>query len=535
MMRRELGPSGPNSPDLTAQRRARELDLATAGPVDVVVIGGGITGAGVALDAATRGLSTVLIEAHDLAFGTSRWSSKLAHGGLRYLATGDVGVAYESAVERGRLLTAIAPHLVRGEPMLLPLLDGVSAKQATMMGAGFVAGDVLRRIARTPRRELPRPRRVSAAGAREYAPGLPIDGLRGGLVMHDGQLTDDARLVTAVARTAASHGASILTRVRAEGIDEAGVAITDVLTGERGHIAATAVINAAGIWAETLAPEISLRPSRGTHVVLDGAAMPGLRANLTLPYPGERNRYLLLLPQLDGRLYLGLTDEAVETIEDVPTPEQWEIDEMVGALGNLLGQPVDPSHVLGAYAGLRPLLAGNDPAADGSEAARTADLSRRHSVVRGEHGAVHVVGGKLTTYRRMAEDAVDAAIAHAHLSAGPCRTTSLPLVGAASRVALGTRPERALLVRRYGTEAAAIAELERERPELGDAAAPGASVSAAELYVSAQREGAMTADDLLDRRFRLGLVARDREAALPIAEAAIAAAAASQGGSASIR
>lgn len=520
--RRSLPPRPTRSASLTRARRTLELDAATAGTrFDVVVIGGGITGAGAALDAASRGLRTALIEAQDLAFGTSRWSSKLAHGGLRYLATGDVGVAYESAVERGHLLTHIAPHLVRGTPMMLPLIPSVGGQRAGLMGAGFVAGDVLRRLARTPGRELPAPRRVGPIAARRLAPSLPEAGLRGGLVIHDGQLTDDARLVVAVARTAAAHGATVLTKVRATSIGAAGVEVVDELTGEASTIQARAIVNATGVWADRLAPELELRPSRGTHVVLDGAAMPGLRANLTLPYPGERNRYLLVLPQLDGHIYLGLTDEAVEVVEDVPRPEEWEIDEMVHALGEVLGSPVDPEHVLGAYAGLRPLLAGTSGKPEGEPEA-TSDLSREHTVVRGEHGAVHVVGGKLTTYRRMAEDAIDAAIDHAGLDAGPSQTRRLPLVGAAPRTQLDAMPEDALVVARFGTEAAQVGAAVRADPSLGEAVAPGVPVTHAELRFSAAHEGVLEAEDLLDRRFRIGFVPADRAVALAAAEAAVA-------------
>lgn len=528
-------PFTPGDGSLSAARRAREIGqvIGASEPIDVLVIGGGATGAGVALDAASRGLRTVLIEAQDLAFGTSRWSSKLAHGGLRYLATGDVRVAHESAVERGHLLRHIAPHLVRGTPMMLPLMPGVSTKKARLMGAGFVAGDVLRRVVRTPASELPHPRRVDAAGALALAPSLPAQGLKGGYVMYDGQLTDDARLVVGIARTAALHGAAVLTRVRATAVGPEGVSVTDMLTGETGTIKARAVVNATGVWGAGLAPELELRPSRGTHVVLDGAALPGLRANLTLPYPGERNRYLLVLPQPDGHVYLGLTDEAVETIEDVPTPLQWEIDEMVAALGTLLGAAVDPDHVLGAYAGLRPLLAGTGGGAgqatgDTSGAAgpptSTADLSRNHAIVRGDGGLVSVVGGKLTTYRRMAQDAVDAAIEHAAIKgAGPCRTTTLPLVGAAPRPHLQALPFPALRIARFGTEAAVVAGYEREDPSLAEEIAPGAGVSRAELRFAVEHEGALDTGDLLDRRFRTGLVAPLRAAAVPAAEAAIAA------------
>ena len=333
-------------------------------------------------------------------------------------------------------------------------------------------------------------------------------------MFYDGQLTDDARLVVAVARTAAGYGASILTRTRATGIGADGVSVVDQRTGEAGVIEARVVVNATGVWATELAPEIKLRPSRGTHVVLDRAALPGLKVNLTLPNPGARNRYLLVLPQLDGHLFLGLTDEAVETIEDVPTPTQREIDEMVGAFGLLLGRPVDPQHVLGAYAGLRPLL-------DAGDGGATSDISRRHRVIRGEHRTVHIVGGKLTTYRRMAEDAVDAALQHGRLPAGPCRTATIPLVGAASRAQLSALPETALRVARYGTESAVVSALERADPTLAEPIAPGVPVTHAELRFSVLHEGPLTPDDLLDRRFRVGLVAADRAAALPAAVAAI--------------
>lgn len=533
---------------LNAVRRAGWLDqLGGDDAVDLVVVGGGITGTGVALDAASRGLRTVLLEAHDLAFGTSRWSSKLAHGGLRYLANGQIGVAHESAVERGRLL-ANAPHLVRGEPTLLPLLPGVSNKAAAKIGVGFALGDVLRRAARTPRSELGRPRRLSAERSLALAPRLAVAGVRGGVVMFDGQLTDDARLVAAVARTAAREGAAILTHCRATALGDRSVDFEDQLTGERGTIKTRATIDASGVWAPQLDPDLRLKPSRGTHVVLSGDALPGLRTNLTLPYPGERNRYLLVLPQLDGRVYLGLTDVPVDTVDDVPQAEAWEIEQMTSALGEALGAPIDPAHVLGAYAGLRPLLAPDEPAVGDADAAAsaTADLSRHHAVLRSDGGVVHVVGGKLTTYRRMAQDAVDAAIDHVSLAPlSPCRTERLPITGAAPRTQLaalatrvdaqlppaardaladpGGRSAGALLVARYGTQAGEVAALAAATDALSQPVAAGGRVLAAELHWSVAHEGALTASDLLDRRFRLGLVDADRAAALGEAERAVAA------------
>ena len=517
MARSSTGPAPPSaSSSLTSRRRDEELARAVSGHpmIDLLVIGGGITGAGIALDGATRGLRTVLIEANDLAFGTSRWSSKLIHGGLRYLASGDIAVAYECAVERGRLLRFIAPHLVRSTPMVLPLLPGITRKKAVQMGAGLVAGDILRRVAHTSNRDLPPPRRLSSAAVLELAPGLSAKDVRGGLIFHDGQVTDDARLVVAVARTAAAHGASILTRVRATSIGADGVSVVDERTGTSSVIAARAVVNATGVWASELTPDVALRPSRGTHVVLNRAVLPGLRTNLTLPFPGEHNRYLLLLPQLDGHLYLGLTDDAADAVEDVPVPEPREIDELLSALGTLLGHRVAAEHVIGAYTGLRPLLAGNADSA-------TSDLSRTHAVVRGPHRTISVVGGKLTTYRRMAQDGVDAAIEYAGLNAGPCLTARLPLVGAASRGRLALLGESALRIGRYGLEASTVTEMERDDPALAELIAPGVPVTHAELRFSVLHEGALTESDLLDRRFRVGLVVADRSAALSAAEAAI--------------
>lgn len=273
---------------LNAARRTAELTaLADGGRVDVVVIGGGITGAGIALDAASRGLSTVLIEKHDLAFGTSRWSSKLVHGGLRYLATGNVGIARRSAIERGILMSRNAPHLVHAMPQLVPLLPEMNRASRALVRTGFIAGDGLRRLAGTSAAILPRSGRVDAARAAELVPAVRRDGLDGALLAYDGQLIDDARLVTAVARTAAQHGARILTRTAASDATGTSVRLTDQLTGESFDLTARAVINAAGVWAGDIDGAIKLRPSRGTHLVFDAAAFGNPTAALTVPIPAS--------------------------------------------------------------------------------------------------------------------------------------------------------------------------------------------------------------------------------------------------------
>ncbi|WP_101784357.1 glycerol-3-phosphate dehydrogenase/oxidase [Nonomuraea indica] len=511
---------------LNAARRARELRHAAEERLDVLVVGLGVTGAGAALDAASRGLSVAAIDAHDLAFGTSRWSSKLVHGGLRYLARGQVGVAHESAVERGILLRRTAPHLVKAHPYLLPLTPGVSRAQEALVLAGYRVGDGLRAAARTPRHLLPGPSRLDAARARRLAPFLEPDGLRGGLLSWDGRLVDDARLVVAVARTAAAHGARVLTRCRALELTGHGARVRDELTGEEFEIRARAVVNATGVWAGGLDPRVRLRPSRGTHLVLRPGTVPGLAAGLHLPVPGERNRFALLLPQADGRAYVGLTDEPVDgPVPDVPDVPEEDVRALLDVLNAALGTPVRREAVAGAYAGLRPLLAASGrPRGTGSTAGvastggRTSDLSRRHAVLFGD-GLVTVVGGKLTTYRRMAQDAVDRAVAEARLTAGPCRTARIPLAGAPGagrarragrRAEGGDLPAR--LVERYGSEAAAVHDLVRAHPE-----EVGLGITKGELLWSVLHEGALDESDLLDRRTRIGLVPEDREAALPAA------------------
>lgn len=508
---------------LTGRRRERELAEATDGRVvDLLVVGLGVTGAGVALDAASRGLEVVAIDAHDLAFGTSRWSSKLVHGGLRYLAKGQVGVAYESAVERGILMSTTAPHLTHALPMLLPLLPMVSRSQSAIVTGGVLAGDLLRASARTSRRILPRPRHLSPAEVTAMAPGLRRSGMRGGLLSWDGQLEDDARLVVALARTAAGHGARVLTRIRAIDLSGTGATIRDELpgatTGATSTIRARAVINATGVWAGGLVPGVSLRPSRGTHLVLRGSSMPGLRVAVTAPVPGQSNRYVMALPQPDGLVYVGLTDEPADAaIPDVPEPSESEIGFLLDVVGAVFDHPIRREDVVGAFAGLRPLLD-----ADGT----TADLSRRHAVLSSSGGVVTVVGGKLTTYRRMAQDAVDVAVTQRALHAGPCRTRQLPLVGAAPREILADIDAPDRLVRRYGTEAAQVLAVAQsvtgdDPDSLMSPIAPDIAFTMAELVFGVTHEGALDVDDLLDRRTRIGLVPVDRAAALGAAHRAI--------------
>ncbi len=501
---------------LNASRRSAELStLADGGVIDVVVIGGGITGVGIALDAVTRGLSVVLVEKHDLAFGTSRWSSKLVHGGLRYLATGNVGIARRSAVERGILMTRNAPHLVHAMPQLVPLLPTMDRASRALVRFGFAAGDGLRKLAGTPASTLPRSRRIDPQRAIALGPTVRRDGLDGALLAYDGQLIDDARLVTAVARTAAQHGARILTRVAASGASRNAVTLTDTLTGESMQVSARAVVNASGVWAGEVDDSIRLRPSRGTHLVFDAAAFGNPTAALTVPIPGELNRFVFAMPEQLGRVYLGLTDEdAPGPIPDVPQPTPAEITFLLDTVNTALESPLRPEDVIGSYAGLRPLIdTGGADARSKKGGSRTADVSRDHAVTDSPSGVISVIGGKLTEYRYMAEDVVDRAVALRGLTAGVCRTRNLPLVGAPSNpvATLRSSPTElpGSLVDRYGAEAPnVIARASCRRPI--EQVAEGVDVTRAEFEYAVTHEGALTVDDILDRRTRIGLVAEDR-------------------------
>jgi glycerol-3-phosphate dehydrogenase len=349
------------------------------------------------------------------------------------------------------------------------------------------------------------------------------------LLSWDGRLVDDARLVTAVARTAAAHGARVLTRVRALELTGTGARVRDELTGEEGEIRARAVINASGVWAGGLVDGIRIRPSRGTHLILRSDDLGPLPAGLHIPIPGETNRFVLVLPQGDGRVYVGLTDEPVDgAIPDVPEVPETDIGFLLDVLGSVLNLPVRRQDVVGAFAGLRPLL--DTTPQDGPGAtARTADISRRHAVLTSSEGVITVVGGKLTTYRRMAEDAVDAAVAARRLTAGPSPTASLPLVGAASPRTLDALNAPPHLIRRYGTEAPAVLALAEHDPRLGERVLPGHPVTAAELLWAVRHEGALDEADVLDRRTRIGLVPADRAAALETARDLLAEVTAQQG------
>jgi glycerol-3-phosphate dehydrogenase len=397
----------------------------------------------------------------------------------------------------------------------------MSHSKRALVRAGFLAGDALRMLAGTPSSTLPRSRRVPASRVVEMAPTVRREGLDGGLLAYDGQLIDDARLVTAVARTAAQHGARILTHVAASQATGTSVRLTDQRTGQSFDVSARAVINAAGVWAGELDDSLRLRPSRGTHLVFDAGAFGNPTAALTIPIPGELNRFVFAMPEQLGRVYLGLTDEAAPgPIPDVPEPSSDEVTFLLDTVNTALGTALGTADVVGSYAGLRPLI-------DTGEG-RTADVSREHAVVESASGVISVIGGKLTEYRFMAQDVLDRAVSLRRLEAGRCRTRDLPLIGAPSNpgsiAGARGRSEAGLpasLLARYGAEAPnVLASAGCERPTAP--VAEGIDVTRAEFEYAVTHEGALDVDDILDRRTRIGLVPRDRERVLGLAKEFVA-------------
>lgn len=485
--------------DLSWPRRQRELQELATDPrgVDLVVAGGGITGVGIALDAASRGLRTVLLEREDLAFGTSRWSSKLVHGGLRYLATGHVDVAWESAVERGHLMSTIAPHLIRALPQVVPVMQDTPLASVALTRVGFLAGDALRIGARTPGSLLPPAHLISAARVRTLAPGVDAARLRGGVMAWDGQLVDDARLVIAAARTAAAFGARIITHAEAFDISAERVGIRDMSTGEAFHLRTRAAITATGVWAGELDPEVHVHPSRGTHVLFDADRVGNPRAALTIPVPGMSGRYCFLLPRPDNLVLAGITDIGVDAIVDVPEAPQEDVEWIIEQVNRVLRTPLSDADVLGAFAGLRPLVT-LGAAVDGA----TSDISRKHLITTNDNGVITVTGGKLTTYRRMAQDAVDM------ITDTPCRSERIALVGAAPgapRSAPGFF-DADPLVMRYGAEASRVRALASRLPDPAVALDPVAahtSVARVDIAHAVLHEGARDAQDVIERRLRL--------------------------------
>ena len=481
---------------------------------DVLVVGGGITGAGVALDAAARGLRTALVEQGDFASGTSSRSSKLVHGGLRYLQQREFRLVRESLAERQRLLRN-APHLVRPLTFVIPLVGpgGVAAEAvargySTALWLYDLSGGL--RIGR-------RHHRLSADEVRAALPTLRADLVSAGFSYTDAW-ADDARLTLAVLRTAVlDHGAVALNHAPVAGLLRRGDRAAGAVLEDGTEVRAAAVVNAAGVWAGNVAaldgsaPPPGLRPAKGVHLTLPRHRLP-CRDAAVLPTADRRS--IFVVPWGD-RVYLGTTDTEYAGALDDPqcTPE--DVAYLLGAANEVLAEPLRADDVVGTWAGLRPLL-------DSGGSARTTDLSRRHRVRTSPGGVVTVTGGKLTTYRRMAADAVDqvAGLLGRRVPGSPTR--SLVLRGGQRAPAAGT-PTQHHLVSRYGSEAVDVALLAADDPDLARPLVAGLPYLRAEAVYAARHEMAVTVDDVLGRRTRARILARDASAdAAPVTAALLA-------------
>ncbi len=496
---------------------AREAALRTLadtgrdGELDVLVVGGGIVGAGTAIDAATRGLSTALVEQRDLASGTSSRSSKLIHGGLRYLEMLDFGLVKEALEERGLLLTRLAPHLVHPVPFLYPLHH---TWERPYVGAGLLLYDGMAMAGKYDM-GVPRHAHLTRKGVARIAPDLRTDALRGAIRYYDAQV-DDARLVLAVARTAASHGAHVATRVRAtgflrEGERVVGIRATDLESGRDLKVRAKVVVNAAGVWTDEIQQMIggrgalNVQASKGIHLVV-----PRDRIRSEAGIIARTETSVLFVIPWGAHWIIGTTDTDWNLDKAHPAASKADIDYLLTHVNTLLREPLDHADVAGVYAGLRPLVRGaREP---------SSRISREHTVVAPVPGLVMIAGGKLTTYRVMAKDAVDVAVPDAR----SCITDRIPLAGAEGylartnqRVLLSRRAGISLgrldhLLGRYGGLVDEVLALMDARAELAVPLAGAEEFLAAEVVYAVSHEGARHLDDVLTRRTRISIETFDR-------------------------
>ena len=508
----------------TALRRMREEVF------DIAVVGGGVTGAGAALDAASRGLSVALVEARDWAAGTSSRSSKLVHGGVRYLEQLNFGLVHEALQERGLLLERLAPHLVQPVPFLYPLTH--PAWERAYVAAGLTLYDTMALNRRIGGSGLPRHRHLTRRGALRVAPALRADSLVGAVQYWDAQV-DDARHTLAVARTAALHGAALATSARAfgflrEGERVVGVRVRDLEGGEEIDLRARQVINATGVWTDEVQSwagrgRIKVRASKGIHLVVPRdriASDSGLILRtassvlFVIPWPHATQ---------PAHWIIGTTDTDWDLDKAHPAASAADIDYILERVNRVLRQPLGHADVEGVYAGLRPLLHGESEA--------TSRLSREHAVNQPVAGLVTVAGGKYTTYRIMARDAVDAAARNLDRRVPPSATQITPLVGAFGYQAAWNRRHRLAeeagvhvarvehLLRRYGARIGEVLDLLADRPDLRRPLEGADHYLAVEAAYAASHEGALHLDDVLTRRTRVSIETFDRGvgAAEPVA------------------
>ena len=512
-----MAATGEDPSALGPRARAEALDTIGRTPLDLIVIGGGVTGAGTALDAALRGLRVALFEQRDLASGTSSRSSKLIHGGLRYLEQLDLKLVFEALQERGLFLQRLCPHLVRPVSFVYPLRHRFWERP--YVGAGVFLYDLFASRGDNP---LPRHRHLGRRSALELVPALDPDSLVGAIRYWDAQV-DDARHTLAVARTAAGLGARILTRTQVTGLlrdgdGVHGVEIECLETGRRIAVDATVVVSAAGVWTDEIEDmagnrPIRVRASKGVHIVVPRSAIEMDEPDTGLIVRTEKSILLVILWE-DDHWIIGTTDTPWDEEVDHPAATRSDIDYLLDRVNQILRRPVRHEDIVGVYVGVRPLVETED--------ADTTDVSREHVVARPRPGLVTVAGGKYTTYRVMAADAVDAASELIEGELPPSSTDDFPLIGAAGYESL--LASRADLARRYGLGTDAVEHLlsrhgdrieevlapTGERPELLEPITCGEPYLRAEVVYAVTHEAALHLEDVLTRRTRLSIETSDR-------------------------
>jgi glycerol-3-phosphate dehydrogenase len=514
------------SSKLGPEERAAAIEALKSRELDILVVGGGIVGTGAALDAVTRGLSVGMVEARDWASGTSSRSSKLVHGGIRYLEQLDFRLVREALIERGLLLQRIAPHLVKPVRFLYPLTKPVYER--FYVGAGMLLYDIFSYSGGRPP-GVPHHRHLTKRQMLKAAPSLDKDAFVGGLTYYDAQV-DDARYVSTLARTASFYGAHVASRVRVEGFLKVGqrvVGVTahDLETGERFEIKARQVVNATGVWTDDTQSMVGerggfkVRASKGVHLVVP---RDRFQSKIGLLLRTEKS-VLFVIPW--GRHWLiGTTDTDWHLDKSHPAATAADIDYILEHVNKVLAVKLTRDDVEGVYAGLRPLLAG--------ESEQTSKLSREHIVAHSVPGLVVVAGGKWTTYRIMAKDAIDAAASALDGRVPPSTTQDIALLGAEGYQAAWNKRSKIAhvfgvhkvriehLLNRYGVLTDELLDLIRERPELLEPLPGADDYIGAEVVYAASHEGALHLEDVLARRTRISIEAWDRGvSAAPVAAA----------------
>jgi len=512
------------SSKLGPEERAAAIEVLKTKELDILVVGGGIVGTGSALDATTRGLRVGMVEARDWASGTSSRSSKLVHGGIRYLEQLDFRLVREALIERGLLLQRIAPHLVKPVRFLYPLTKPVIER--LYVGAGMLLYDIFSYTGGRPP-GVPHHRHLTKRQMLRAMPSLNPDSFVGGLTYYDAQV-DDARYVANLARTASFYGAHVASRVRVEGFIKVGQRVVgvnahDLETGEKFEIRARQVVNATGVWTDDTQSmvgergQFKVRASKGVHLVV-----PRDRIHSKLGLLLRTEKSVLFVIPWDRHWLIGTTDTDWNLDKAHPAATAADIDYILEHVNKVLAVPLTRDDVEGVYAGLRPLLAG--------ESEQTSKLSREHIVAHSVPGLVVVAGGKWTTYRIMAQDAIDEAVAALDGKISPSITEDIALLGAEGYHAAWNKRGKIArafgvhkvriehLLNRYGVLTDELLDLIRERPELQEPLPGADDYIAAEVVYAATHEGAIHLEDVLARRTRISIEAWDRGvSAAPVA------------------